>query len=131
MRWFPPLVTAHISALKTMPCTGKVPKFWIYVQVKLKIKLLLLLTDRGTFKNQVTHMISQVKVVRKAVGFILRKEGGGACCLDLKTRRVGVPGRRGNKEGEESGVDSSYYNDDKPHDDKPPPPPRFKLRLLL
>lgn len=44
-------------------------------------------------------MISQVKVVRKAVGFIPRKEGGGACCLDLKTRRVGVPGRRGNKEG--------------------------------
>lgn len=68
-------------------------------------------------------MISQVKVVRKAVGFVPRKEeGGGACCLDLKTRRVGVPGRRGN-EGEESGIDSSHYNDDKPHDDNPPPPP--------
>lgn len=100
-RWFPPLVTAQISTLKIMPCTGKVPKFWIYVQIKLNIKLLLLLADGGTFKNKGTHMISQVKVVRKAVWLVPRKEGGGgACCWDLKTRRVGVPGRRGNKEGE-------------------------------
>lgn len=68
-------------------------------------------------------MISQVKVMRMVVGFVPRKEeGGGACCLDLKTRRVGVPERRGNEESEESGIDLSHYNNDNPHDDKPPPP---------
>lgn len=40
------------------------------------------------------HLIRQVEVRRTTVG-----KGGGACCSDLKTRGVGVPGRR---EGEES-----------------------------
>lgn len=79
-----------------------------------------MLADGGTFKNKGTHMISQVEVVRTAVRFVLReKEGDRACCLDLKTRRVGVPGRRGNKERKKEGALVHRITDDKPCDDKP------------